>query len=300
MTLRPCRNSGFREIDVSNIIFFLGRYWASLRNLVVSLMSSMKSIISLLFLLFLFTVVFALLGMQLFGGRYELTSFIVSSRKTSFYFSVCFNLLFRTSCRSETVFTGLKMQQQFPQWPLRGKKERKHYVWMKITLCILFVLFFFFLLFFLLGHIWSCLSICFPSRFIFEDYTPTNFDTFPAAIMTVFQVWLPQIPPSCLLSMTHCTLGYFSPQAQIKQLCSIALRPLPPRSSHTSKHTYAHMNIRQGKREQVHIRSASNQLYCERVFWLANIVIISSSPFLIPYCYQKGVRGVFVCGLEYF
>lgn len=26
-------------------------------------------------------------------------------------------------------------------------------------------------------------------RFIFEDYTPTNFDTFPAAIMTVFQVW---------------------------------------------------------------------------------------------------------------
>lgn len=46
------------------------RYWASLRNLVVSLMSSMKSIISLLFLLFLFIVVFALLGMQLFGGRY--------------------------------------------------------------------------------------------------------------------------------------------------------------------------------------------------------------------------------------
>uniref|UniRef100_A0A8C7ZXC6 Calcium channel, voltage-dependent, R type, alpha 1E subunit b n=1 Tax=Oryzias sinensis TaxID=183150 RepID=A0A8C7ZXC6_9TELE len=74
-------------------IFKITKYWASLRNLVVSLMSSMKSIISLLFLLFLFTVVFALLGMQLFGGR-----------------------------------------------------------------------------------------------FIFEDYTPTNFDTFPAAIMTVFQI----------------------------------------------------------------------------------------------------------------
>ncbi|KAM7379435.1 hypothetical protein PAMP_004984 [Pampus punctatissimus] len=73
-------------------IFKITKYWASLRNLVVSLMSSMKSIISLLFLLFLFIVVFALLGMQLFGGR-----------------------------------------------------------------------------------------------FIFEDYTPTNFDTFPAAIMTVFQ-----------------------------------------------------------------------------------------------------------------
>lgn len=49
------------------------RYWASLRNLVVSLMSSMKSIISLLFLLFLFIVVFALLGMQLFGGRYVIS-----------------------------------------------------------------------------------------------------------------------------------------------------------------------------------------------------------------------------------
>jgi voltage-dependent calcium channel P/Q type alpha-1A len=47
----------------------VGRYWASLRNLVVSLLNSMKSIISLLFLLFLFIVVFALLGMQLFGGQ---------------------------------------------------------------------------------------------------------------------------------------------------------------------------------------------------------------------------------------
>ena len=45
------------------------RYWNSLRNLVVSLLNSMKSIISLLFLLFLFIVVFALLGMQLFGGQ---------------------------------------------------------------------------------------------------------------------------------------------------------------------------------------------------------------------------------------
>lgn len=50
-------------------LVWVHRYWASLRNLVVSLMSSMKSIISLLFLLFLFIVVFALLGMQLFGGR---------------------------------------------------------------------------------------------------------------------------------------------------------------------------------------------------------------------------------------
>ncbi|XP_046779263.1 voltage-dependent R-type calcium channel subunit alpha-1E isoform X9 [Gallus gallus] len=52
-------------------IFKITKYWASLRNLVVSLMSSMKSIISLLFLLFLFIVVFALLGMQLFGGGFN-------------------------------------------------------------------------------------------------------------------------------------------------------------------------------------------------------------------------------------
>ncbi|KAF5928983.1 hypothetical protein HPG69_018162 [Diceros bicornis minor] len=41
------------------------------KNLVVSLLNSMKSIISLLFLLFLFIVVFALLGMQLFGGQFN-------------------------------------------------------------------------------------------------------------------------------------------------------------------------------------------------------------------------------------
>ncbi|XP_045076367.1 voltage-dependent N-type calcium channel subunit alpha-1B-like, partial [Coregonus clupeaformis] len=50
-------------------LFKFTKYWNSLRNLVVSLLNSMKSIISLLFLLFLFIVVFALLGMQLFGGQ---------------------------------------------------------------------------------------------------------------------------------------------------------------------------------------------------------------------------------------
>ncbi|KAH0615534.1 hypothetical protein JD844_004917 [Phrynosoma platyrhinos] len=52
-------------------IFKVTKYWNSLRNLVVSLLNSMKSIISLLFLLFLFIVVFALLGMQLFGGQFH-------------------------------------------------------------------------------------------------------------------------------------------------------------------------------------------------------------------------------------
>ncbi|XP_060736804.1 voltage-dependent R-type calcium channel subunit alpha-1E [Tachysurus vachellii] len=93
--IRPGMSFGISVLRALRLlrIFKITKYWASLRNLVVSLMNSMKSIISLLFLLFLFIVVFALLGMQLFGGR-----------------------------------------------------------------------------------------------FIFEEYTPTNFDTFPAAIMTVFQI----------------------------------------------------------------------------------------------------------------
>ncbi|CAC5406313.1 CACNA1D [Mytilus coruscus] len=52
-------------------VFKATRYWASLRNLVASLLNSMRSIASLLLLLFLFIVIFALLGMQLFGGNFN-------------------------------------------------------------------------------------------------------------------------------------------------------------------------------------------------------------------------------------
>ncbi|XP_037047741.1 voltage-dependent calcium channel type A subunit alpha-1-like [Bradysia coprophila] len=52
-------------------IFKVTSYWSSLRNLVISLLNSMKSIISLLFLLFLFIFIFGLLGMQLFGGKFN-------------------------------------------------------------------------------------------------------------------------------------------------------------------------------------------------------------------------------------
>ncbi|CAH2260793.1 jg26204, partial [Pararge aegeria aegeria] len=46
-------------------------YWRSLSNLVASLLNSIQSIFSLLLLLFLFIVIFALLGMQVFGGRFD-------------------------------------------------------------------------------------------------------------------------------------------------------------------------------------------------------------------------------------
>ena len=52
-------------------IFKFTSAWSSLRNLVVSLISSLRSIVSLIFLLFLFLLIFALLGMQIFGGKFN-------------------------------------------------------------------------------------------------------------------------------------------------------------------------------------------------------------------------------------
>ncbi|KAF0036298.1 hypothetical protein F2P81_011610 [Scophthalmus maximus] len=49
------------------------KYWTSLSNLVASLLNSIRSIASLLLLLFLFIVIFSLLGMQVFGGKFNFT-----------------------------------------------------------------------------------------------------------------------------------------------------------------------------------------------------------------------------------
>uniref|UniRef100_A0A671TK10 Voltage-dependent N-type calcium channel subunit alpha n=1 Tax=Sparus aurata TaxID=8175 RepID=A0A671TK10_SPAAU len=72
-TIKPGTSFGISVLRALRLlrIFKVTKYWAPLRNLVVSLLNSMKSIISLLFLLFLFIVVFALLGMQLFGGQFN-------------------------------------------------------------------------------------------------------------------------------------------------------------------------------------------------------------------------------------
>uniref|UniRef100_A0A3B3CXY8 Voltage-dependent L-type calcium channel subunit alpha n=1 Tax=Oryzias melastigma TaxID=30732 RepID=A0A3B3CXY8_ORYME len=50
------------------------RYWTSLSNLVASLLNSVRSIACLLLLLFLFIVIFSLLGMQVFGGKFNFPS----------------------------------------------------------------------------------------------------------------------------------------------------------------------------------------------------------------------------------
>ena len=52
-------------------IFKVTVYWHSLSLLVRSLLGSIRSIVSLLLLLFLFILIFALLGMQLFGGKFS-------------------------------------------------------------------------------------------------------------------------------------------------------------------------------------------------------------------------------------
>ena len=46
------------------------RYWRSLQNLLASLINSVEAIVSLLVLLFLFLSIFALLGTQVFGGKF--------------------------------------------------------------------------------------------------------------------------------------------------------------------------------------------------------------------------------------
>ncbi|KAM9369325.1 voltage-dependent L-type calcium channel subunit alpha-1S [Phaethornis superciliosus] len=69
-TLSPLGLSVLRCIRLLRI-FKITRYWTSLSNLVASLLNSVRSIASLLLLLFLFIIVFALLGMQLFGGKFD-------------------------------------------------------------------------------------------------------------------------------------------------------------------------------------------------------------------------------------
>lgn len=61
-------------------VFKVTRYWRSLSNLVASLLNSIQSIASLLLLLFLFIVIFSLLGMQVFGGRFNFEETSVKPR----------------------------------------------------------------------------------------------------------------------------------------------------------------------------------------------------------------------------
>ncbi|KAK7582611.1 hypothetical protein V9T40_014056 [Parthenolecanium corni] len=62
-------------------VFKVTKYWRSLSNLVASLLNSIQSIASLLLLLFLFIVIFSLLGMQVFGGKFNYSGMKMKPRQ---------------------------------------------------------------------------------------------------------------------------------------------------------------------------------------------------------------------------
>nr|UGV94655.1 CaV1 voltage-gated calcium channel alpha-1 subunit [Trichoplax adhaerens] len=90
-------------------IFKITRYWNTLRNLVASLLNSMRSIASLLLLLFLFVLIFALLGMQIFGGRFNFNKSIPRSNFDSFWQSLLtvFQILTGEDW-NEIMYNGIK------------------------------------------------------------------------------------------------------------------------------------------------------------------------------------------------
>lgn len=92
-------------------IFKITAYWSSLRNLVISLLNSMRSIISLLFLLFLFIMIFAMLGMQLFGGQFNLDDGTPPANFDTFGISLLtvFQILTGEDW-NEIMYTGIESQ----------------------------------------------------------------------------------------------------------------------------------------------------------------------------------------------
>ncbi|CAM1324279.1 cac (predicted) [Pycnogonum litorale] len=97
-------------------IFKVTKYWSSLRNLVISLLSSMRSIISLLFLLFLFILIFALLGMQLFGGAFNFESGTPPANFDTFPIALLtvFQILTGEDW-NEVMYHGIQSQGGIPQ-----------------------------------------------------------------------------------------------------------------------------------------------------------------------------------------
>ncbi|XP_050430003.1 voltage-dependent calcium channel type A subunit alpha-1 isoform X6 [Adelges cooleyi] len=95
-------------------IFKVTKYWSSLRNLVISLLNSMRSIISLLFLLFLFILIFALLGMQLFGGQFNFEEGTPATNFNTFPIALLtvFQILTGEDW-NEVMYQGIRSQAQF-------------------------------------------------------------------------------------------------------------------------------------------------------------------------------------------
>ena len=73
---------------------FHWRYWKALQNLLKSLINSIEAIASLLLLLFLILGIFALLGSQLFGGKFRETQGEFGLQKPRANFDNFFQSLF--------------------------------------------------------------------------------------------------------------------------------------------------------------------------------------------------------------
>merc|ERR1719513_348449 len=78
--------------------FKVTKYWSAMGNLVKSLVNSISSIVALLVLLVLFIFIFALLGMQLFGGKF-LNAVEMESRAT-------FNGFYQSTFTVFQILTG--------------------------------------------------------------------------------------------------------------------------------------------------------------------------------------------------
>ena len=81
-----------RILSVALYPFF--RYWRSLQNLLASLINSIEAIVSLLVLLFLFLGIFALLGTQVFGGKFPVRKQGLHILKPRANFDSFYNSLF--------------------------------------------------------------------------------------------------------------------------------------------------------------------------------------------------------------
>ncbi|KAG5267177.1 hypothetical protein AALO_G00218860 [Alosa alosa] len=101
--MSPPRASRYKAKARLPVIFKITRYWNSLSNLVASLLNSVRSIASLLLLLFLFIIIFSLLGMQLFGGKFN---FDVTRRSTFDNFPQSLLTVFQVHSQSQARMSG--------------------------------------------------------------------------------------------------------------------------------------------------------------------------------------------------
>ena len=84
----------YLNLQIIGFLFDFLRYWKALQNLLKSLINSIEAIASLLLLLFLILGIFALLGAQLFGGKFKEVQEEFGLQKPRHHFDSFFQSLF--------------------------------------------------------------------------------------------------------------------------------------------------------------------------------------------------------------